>query len=130
MWKKPSVWQPLLAQVPCAHRVQGRVPEYRWDVPEEREAACEMLRQHAVDNTPLPGPILLKGPAKHWPAVEKWSLDWMARQWPKLWWVAPGVHPDGLCLRLCKPFNFKRLHPAACSPSFPCLAHSLSAAST
>ena len=77
----------------CASRVEGRVPEYRWDVPAEREAACELLREHAVNNVALPGPILLKGPAKHWPAVEKWSLDWMARQWPKLWWVAPGVQP-------------------------------------
>ena len=108
----------VLADVCCVHRVQGRVPEYRWDMPEEREAACEMLRQHAVNNAPLPGPILLKGPAKHWPAVEKWSLDWMARQWPKLWWVAPGVHPDGLCLS-----TLHQLRPAAFSPLIHCSAH-------
>ena len=52
-----------------------------------------MIRQHATNSKHLTGPILLRGPAKHWPAVEKWNLDWMARQWPKLWWVAPGVQP-------------------------------------
>ena len=60
--------------------------ELQWDVPEQRQQICEIVRQHAARESPgLTEPILMRGPAKHWPAVGTWSLDAMARRWPKLW---------------------------------------------
>ena len=76
----------LLKDPAC--RIKGSVRELRWDEPAEREAICEIVRQHASGTGPgLTEPILMRGPAKHWGAVEKWSLDSMARRWPKLWYA-------------------------------------------
>ena len=62
--------------------------ELRWDSPEERAHITEIVRQHAAGETPgLTEPILMRGAAKHWAAVQSWSLDSMARRWPKLWCV-------------------------------------------
>ena len=59
--------------------------ELRWDDPEQRAQICEIVRQHAAGERPgLTEPLLMRGPARHWPAVQTWSLDHLARRWPKL----------------------------------------------
>ena len=64
------------------HRVRGQVHEFDWNEEGHRDAAITELQAFcsaSIQNLGLQSfePMLLKGAVADWPAVEKWSLDWL-----------------------------------------------------
>ena len=70
-----ALWLPLgfLSGVP--YRVAGPVRTLVWT--DSAEEVHALLQGHVAGDASEP--LLIKGAAAHWPAVQKWSLDWLAR---------------------------------------------------
>ncbi|KAL3160891.1 hypothetical protein ABBQ38_009283 [Trebouxia sp. C0009 RCD-2024] len=67
-------------------RVTGRVKVHEWQDIAQREAALTELQAFctaSINRLRLEAfkPILLKGAVADWPAVDKWSLDWLVQQY-------------------------------------------------
>lgn len=63
-----------------SHSVSGSVEVLDWLKEEEQREAQRRLRQYAAQTSGNDAaPALIKGAMLHWPALEKWTLDWLAR---------------------------------------------------
>lgn len=76
----------LLLKHCISRRVTGRVKVHEWQDIAQREAALTELQAFctaSINRLRLEAfkPILLKGAVADWPAVDKWSLDWLVQQY-------------------------------------------------
>jgi hypothetical protein len=62
-----------------ACRVEGPVETLKWDDPEQQRLARKRLDDYAsyIGDTTA-GPVLIKGALVRWPALETWTLKWLA----------------------------------------------------
>lgn len=74
---------------PPRDRISGSVRTFAWTNQEEQAQACSLLRAHAAGAGSEP--LLIKGVAGSWPAVGKWTLQWLAAQHGCQRWDA-GLH--------------------------------------
>ncbi|KAK9802696.1 hypothetical protein WJX73_007729 [Symbiochloris irregularis] len=83
-----SVIPPNLEPARVFSDIQGSVRSFDWTEEAERTAACQLIEEHAsCSGTGLTEPVLLRGAVAHWPALQRWNLDWLARTLHNLWVV-------------------------------------------
>ena len=79
-----------LSQIDCSvlspSRVSDHVEIRDWEDTTQREAAVAELQAFCSASIKQLGleafkPCLLKGAVANWPAVDKWSLDWLVQQY-------------------------------------------------
>lgn len=70
-----ALWLPLGLLSGVLYRVAGPVRTLVWT--DSAEEVHALLQGHVAGDASEP--LLIKGAAAHWPAVQKWSLDWLAR---------------------------------------------------
>ena len=59
--------------------VAGPVHTLHWDDKAQQQDAQRLLRQYAAETTGNDcGPVLIKKAIRQWPALQKWTLDWLA----------------------------------------------------
>jgi hypothetical protein len=60
-------------------RVEGPVETLRWNIADEQQISRSRIQHFLLPNIAEScGPILLKGVVQHWPALQRWSLQWLA----------------------------------------------------
>ena len=65
-------------------RIKGPVETLSWDAVEKQKMGTSRLHQYLIpDVDDKSSPLLIKGVVKHWPALQKWSLDWLAENFPE-----------------------------------------------
>lgn len=65
-------------------RVEGPVETLRWSIANEQQISRLRIQQFLLPNIEEScGPILLKGVVQHWPALQRWSLQWLAEHFPE-----------------------------------------------
>ena len=70
-----ALWRSLGTLSGVLNRVAGPVRTLVWT--DSAEEVHALLQGHLAGDASEP--LLIKGAAAHWPAVQKWSLDWLAR---------------------------------------------------
>ena len=65
-------------------RIEGPVETLSWDAIEKQKLGTLRLHQYLIPNADDEScPLLIKGVVQHWPALQKWSLEWLAEQFPE-----------------------------------------------
>ena len=70
--------------VPGICRIEGPVETLSWDAVEKQKLGTPCLHQYLIpNNTDQSSPLLIKGVVQHWPALQRWSLEWLAEHFPE-----------------------------------------------
>ena len=70
--------------VPGICRIEGPVETLSWDAVEKQKLSTLRLHQYLIPDADDKGsPLLIKGAVQHWPALQRWSLEWLAEQFPE-----------------------------------------------
>ena len=65
-------------------RIEGPVETLSWDAIEKQNLGTSRLHQYLISyNDDKSSPLLIKGVVQHWPALQKWSLEWLAKRFPE-----------------------------------------------
>ena len=62
---------------------KGPVNTFRWNHTDEQRVGRLCLEQYLIPGVGEDAnPLLLKGVVRHWAALDKWSLQWLASEFP------------------------------------------------
>ena len=65
-------------------RIKGPVETLNWDAIEKQKPSTSRLHQYLIpDVEDKSSPLLIKGVVQHWPALQKWSMEWLAKHFPE-----------------------------------------------
>ena len=64
-------------------RIEGPVNTLRWNYTDEQRVAKLCLQQYLIPDVGEDvSPLLLKSVVQHWPALDTWTLQWLANEFP------------------------------------------------